>query len=239
MKVDSYKLEFLRSLWVVVAAFSLLSCSSTNTNSSVNAQITSASSPTIALPQCAVEADSPTFQAYCLFNSAVLLQAEGYFDRAKEEYLQVISLDDQWVEAYTRLGDLYFRASDFDKAEEMYLASIQLDDSNPLPFHNLGVIYDINDRQEEAIASFTEAIRLNPRSAQARYNLGLVYSRSPDNLDEAVSEFLRAIELDPNFAIVHYDLGRIYEYLDQPKVSADHYMKARELGYTEAAEKGR
>lgn len=229
----------LRSISVVIVAFSMLSCRSYISNVAEGVDTTTTPGPTIVLPQCLLETDSPSVQAYCLFNSAVLLQSEGYFDRAKEEYLQVLSLDDTWVEAYTRLGDLYYRVSDFDKAEEMYLASIQLDDSNPVPFHNLGVIYDINDRQEEAIANFAESIRLNPRSAQAHYNLGLVYSRNSDNLEEAVSEFLNAIELDPNFANVHYDLGRIYEYLDQPVLSADHYRRARELGYTEAADKGR
>ena len=229
----------LRNINFVLAALSIFSCSSSNSDSNEVFGAASAPNPTVVLPQCAAETDSLSVQAYCLFNSAVILQSEGYFARATQEFLQVIALDDQWVEAYTRLGDLYFRASDFDRAEEMYLASVQLDSTNSLPFHNLGVIYDISGRQEEALASFAEAIRLSPRSAQAHYNLGLVYSRNSDLLDKAIAAFFRAIELDPTLANAHYDLGRIYEFLNQSTLSLEHYQKARELGYREAAEEVR
>ncbi|MCG8503212.1 MAG: tetratricopeptide repeat protein [Sphingomonadales bacterium] len=225
-----------RKLLVSTSILALASCAGSAEISS-NDSNPAAASPTIVLPNCSIDSNSPAVQAYCLFNSAVLLLNNGYPQRAKQEFLQVIALDDTRIDPYIFLGDIYFAEGDLTQAEQMYAAASRLDPDNARLYYNLGVVYDSAGRAEQAIASYMESIELSPGNAQAHYSLGLAYARDLDSLENATASFLRAVELDPSMADAHFSLGQVYEYQRRPGRAREHYARAVELGHPQAAEK--
>lgn len=222
------------SVGIIIAT--LVSCSASESASGRGLESAQYSQPTIPSPECSVATKSPSVIAYCLLNSAILLQKEGYSKQAKQEFIQVLSIDNTRPEVYLYLGDIYFGENDLDQAEQMYLAAVALDSKNPVPFRNLGVIYDNTGEFEKAIDFYLESIKLSPRNSQSHYNLGLVYSRIPNQLEKAIAEFQKSIELDPSVSKVHYDLGQVYEYLNQSALAIESYQRALDLGYVEAVE---
>ena len=216
----------------------LVSCSASVNSPHRNSESAQHSQPTIIVsPGCSSANISPAASAYCLFNSAVLLQREGYSRQAKQEFIEVLSIDNTHLEAYLRLGDIYFAENDLHQAEQMYLAAVALDPENPLPFRNLGAVYDTTGESKKAVDFYLESIRLNPQNAQSHYNLGLAYSRIPDQSGQAIAELQKSIELDPSVSKVLYDLGQLYDYFHQSALAIESYQKALELGYAAAAEK--
>lgn len=224
------------SVGIIIAT--LVSCSASESASGRGLESAQYSQPTIIVsPGCSVATISPSAMTYCLFNSAVLLQKEGNSKQAKQEFIQVLSIDNTLPEVYLHLGEIYFGENDLDQAEQMYLAAVALDSENPVPFRNLGAIYDNTGEFEKAIDFYLESIKLSPRNSQSHYNLGLVYSRIPNQLEKAIAEFQKSVELDPSVSKVHYDLGQVYEYLNQSALAIESYQRALDLGYVEAAEK--
>ncbi|NQV69274.1 MAG: tetratricopeptide repeat protein [Pseudohongiella sp.] len=226
------------SIFVIcIIIATLVSCSASDSVPSRGLKSAQYSQPTIVFPECSVATNSPSLSAYCLFNSAVLLQQEGYSKQAKQEFIEVLSIDNTRPEVYLYLGDIYFGENDLNQAEQMYLAAVALDPENPVPFRNLGVIYDNTGEFEKAIDFYLESIKLSPQNSQSHYNLGLVYSRIPNQLEKAIAELKKSTELDPSISKVHYDLGQLYEYLNQSALAIESYQRALDLGYLEAAEK--
>jgi len=222
--------------YIIIAT--LVSCSASDSAPGRGLESAQYSQATIIVsPACSVATLSPSASAYCLFNSAVLLQKEGNSKQAKQEFIEVLSIDNTRPEVYLYLGEIYFGENDLDQAEQMYLAAAALDPENPVPFRNLGVIYDNTGAFERAIDVYLESIRLSPKNSQTHYNLGLVYSRNPQQLEEAIAELQKSIELDPSVSKVHYDLAQVYEYLKQSTLAIESYQRALDLGYLAAAEK--
>ena len=227
----NFKAIFTLSLTCLVLA----SCNATDNSTDINRN--TASPPLVVTRNCELETGNQLVQAYCLFESASILQVNGFTEQAKQEYVRVIALDAGRTEAYLRLGSIYLAENSLDMAEEMYLAAKQLGSTDPVPFLNLGFIYDSSGRPELAVPNYLEAIRLNPENATAHYNLALAYSRNPDRLDEATTELHKAIELHPGMADAHFALAQIYQFSYQSELAREHYEKALVLGHARAAER--
>jgi len=191
-------------------------------------------SPTIPIPNCTKELETPSVQAYCLFNSAALLLSNGYPELAKLEFLQVIRLDESHLESYLSLGDIYFEEMDFENAEKMYVSAIELSSENFQTHLNLGAVYDNIGSIEQAVNSYEAAIYLNPKSADSYYNLGLAYAKNTDFLDQAIQSFETAIELDPENSSAFFNLGQVLEYQQRRTAALINYRKAAVLGHPEA-----
>ncbi len=219
-------------------AIVLASCVSENSRVEVASVVEArASSPTVSLPSCTGEAETRSVQAYCLFNSAALLFSNGYPDLAKQEFLQVLELDDSFLDAYLHLGEIYFSEMDLENAKNMYTSAIDLAPDNFQAHLNLGVVYDSIGSQDLAINSYETAINLNPESARSYFNLGAIYSRIPELHDEAVQSFEMVIQLEPDNPTALFNLGQIHEYQRRRSAALDYYRKAAALGHLEAEER--
>ena len=65
-------------------------------------------------------------------NLALQYRYQGLLSLAERQYLDLIALDPEFVNAYSELADLYFRdLGKFDKALALYRKASQLDPGNP------------------------------------------------------------------------------------------------------------
>lgn len=78
------------------------------------------------------------------------------------------------VEAWTRLGHIYFDTNMVKKAIHAYEKSLELNPADPNVWTDLGVMYRRNGEPSRALDAFNHAIKLNPRHEQSRFNKGIV-----------------------------------------------------------------
>jgi len=78
------------------------------------------------------------------------------------------------VEAWTKLGHLYFDTDQPEKAINAYNKSLALSPGNPDVITDLGVMYRRAGKPDMAIASFDKAIAINAKHDTARFNKGVV-----------------------------------------------------------------
>lgn len=78
------------------------------------------------------------------------------------------------VEAWTRLGHIYFDTNMVKKAIHAYEKSLELNPADANVWTDLGVMYRRNGEPGRALDAFDHAIKLNPRHEQSRFNKGIV-----------------------------------------------------------------
>jgi|GEM_PF-6635171 len=221
-----YRFRFI-ALFLMLAA-----CSAVDAPISSNTVAAPSPEPLVDLPNCPEDLSSASVRVYCLFNSAVLLRDNGYPEQAKQEFLNVLSVDENHVRAHQYLGDIYFEEDDLESAAQMYRGVVALDGTRALVHENLGVVYDRSGEPELAIESYLNAIRLRPANPETHYKLGLAYTRDRATMNEAIAAFERAIELDASKANYHFNLAQVYEYIGRETRAESHYRMASELGYS-------
>jgi len=115
---------------------------------------------------------------------------------AELEKKTISSPDD--VEAWTRLGDLYFDSSNYDKAIMAYGQSLRLKPENADVLTDLGVMYQRSGHPDEAIKNFDKAIAVNPRHETSRFNKGIVLLHDLNDKQGAVKTWEELVKLNPS-----------------------------------------
>lgn len=128
---------------------------------------------------------------------------KGDLEKAKEHFLQCLSLDNNYPIAFNNLGSVYL--SQFIKTKE-------------------------RQSIEEAINLFKRAIELDPLYASAYNGLGAAY-RNQGNLDGAIYCWEKAVELDTNFAYALYNLGMAYFVKGENIKAAEALTEYKEKNY--------
>jgi len=115
-----------------------------------------------------------------------------YFDRAIEEYTNILKTDPWNKEAIVGMADIYTSRKNYDEAERLYRQSIKLDPWN-VDYHlKLGFHYIARDLREEALEEANWVIEYDPENVRARLLRGIVYEKTRDPAD-AIDEYLYAI----------------------------------------------
>ena len=102
------------------------------------------------------------------------------------------------VEAWIRLGNLYFDANKYDKAIWAYNKSLALSPDNADVLTDLGVMYRRIGRPEEAIKYFDKAIRVDPRHEVSRFNKGIVLMHDLNDMEGAMKAWEELVALNPS-----------------------------------------
>tara|TARA_R110000737_G_scaffold351839_2_gene395338 strand:- start:64 stop:669 length:606 start_codon:yes stop_codon:yes gene_type:complete len=133
-------------------------------------------------------------EKYPILQKAILLKLDGKtieaiteFNKAEEEYGQMIQIFLNRGVAYDQVGQINKAESDFTKCLKM--------DSTYLPaLLNRGLVYAHSERVEKAIADFNIAIELNPSEPASYLNRAVAYRESDKN-DLACSDLKKAKSL--------------------------------------------
>jgi cytochrome c-type biogenesis protein CcmH/NrfG len=101
------------------------------------------------------------------------------------------------VEAWTKLGDLYYDTQQFENAIQAYETSVALKPDNPDVLTDLGTMYHRSKQPEKAIASFERAISVDPRHNNAWFNKGVVLLHDLGDREGAIRAWEKLLEINP------------------------------------------
>ena len=99
--------------------------------------------------------------------TASVNDSHGYYEKAKQAYLESVRAKPDCAKAYNELGWVYGRLGQWKEAEEAYRRSIRLKADYAEPHHNLGAAHAAQGQWEDAARAFKAAIRFKPDFATA------------------------------------------------------------------------
>jgi len=93
---------------------------------------------------------------------------QGDYQRAIEEFNQVISIDSEYVDAYCGIGIAYLNQKKYKEAIEAFEKAIVLDPDEPIAYYLLGRAYEEIMNYEKAISAWNKFLALRPGGKRAR-----------------------------------------------------------------------
>lgn len=164
---------------------------------------------------------------------------EEKFKEAEAKYIEAISLDPKYVEAYTGLADTYTAMKDYVHAKETYKFILKLNSTDDHAYDYLGDIAMQEGKYDEAEKDYLKSLSLNNKVAVYHADLGDVYLAMGDNM-KAMQSYQEAITLEPNnpryldsaisISIALKDKINAQKYFDKLKSANPENEKLAEIG---------
>ena len=101
------------------------------------------------------------------------------------------------VDAWIRLGHVYFDAGEHAKAIGAYEKALELRPGNADVLTDLGVMYRRNGEPEKAVESFDRAVAADPSHQTARFNKGIVLLHDLNDHEGAIRAWEELLEINP------------------------------------------
>ncbi len=96
------------------------------------------------------------------FNRGIEYSNRGEYDKAIEEFMQVIAIDRNYSDAYLGLGIVYVHKGMDKEAVELLKKAIELDPNKEMAYFILARIYEKLEDNKNAIQTWEKFISLNP-----------------------------------------------------------------------------
>ena len=109
------------------------------------------------------------------YSAGIELQNQGLLEEAIAEYDEAISIDPDFVEAYSSRGVAYALLNEDEKAIQDFSEAIRLSPDSADVYKNRGDIYFRQGEFQRAVEDYDEAIRLTPRLSQPSIDVGFAY----------------------------------------------------------------
>ena len=93
--------------------------------------------------------------------------------QAIENYLRVVELAPDWIEAHINLGVAYYQMGQLSDARAAFAAAVALDPLNGISRYNLGCTLEEMGEYDAAIEHLLRAARAMPAHADVHFNLAL------------------------------------------------------------------
>ena len=164
--------------------------------------------------------------------------SHGYYEKAKQAYLESVRAKPDCAKAYNELGWVYGRLGQWKEAEEAYRRSIRLKADYAEPHHNLGAAHAAQGQWEDAARAFKAAIRFKPDFATAHLSLALAEGNL-GHYARAIKACRQAIRIQPSIAEAHYHLGVFYLAVGDRRSALDQRRSIENLDQNLARQFGR
>lgn len=162
---------------------------------------------------------------------AVATMSKGDLDRAKTEFLKVLSLVPNNVPTMINLGLVEYRKKNYPEAERRLQSAVRLAPEAGMGWMILGMTQYEQGRYDHALASLAQAAVLEPKNATVHHYFGVTLGQK-GWYSGAEDEMRKALELDPSYTEAHFNLAVFYLQRSPPAVelARRHYQRALELG---------
>ena len=132
-------------------------------------------------PAAAAEtADTPTVADPVQLYELACGFEESDAARARETYLELLSLIPDHADAHVNLGRLLHESGDLKAAEFHYRNALSIRPGDPTAIFNLGVALEDQGQASAALVAYEQALQLNAGNADAHYNAARLYEKSGD-----------------------------------------------------------
>lgn len=135
-----------------------------------------------------ISGEAPKINAATFFAHAHLLERQGNYQQAAEQYLKVLELQPNFTAARSRLGVTYNKLGRNAEATQLFRECLAEQPSVAFLHNNLGFSLFLEGRYEEADPAFRKAIELKPDFTRAHMNLAVNLARR-NQFDAAFQEF--------------------------------------------------
>jgi tetratricopeptide (TPR) repeat protein len=155
--------------------------------------------------------------------TAELLESEGDFPRAIEQYRRAIEVDPKLSGIHHALGVAILHSSRDEASRLQAQREFELELAvNPGAAHSeyqLGEVYWLGSHPEEALKHFTRALELQSSFVDAQIALGKVWI-SQGQPAKALTFLQQAVRIDPENEVAHYRLAEAYRKLGRNQEGA-------------------
>jgi tetratricopeptide (TPR) repeat protein len=140
---------------------------------------------------------------------ANILQQQGNFEGAAQDYEQVVKLEPYNFTANFQLGVIYQQLKKFAQAVAVFQRAVEIRPLDPQANMNLALSFMQIGQPIQGLYYAQRAVQADEKSATAHANLGVLYAQSQYH-SAAIDSFKRALELDSRQPEVYLNLGQEY-----------------------------
>ncbi|MCQ2753593.1 MAG: tetratricopeptide repeat protein [bacterium] len=152
----------------------------------------------------------------------------GDFISAKNSYIKVISLREEYLEAYKNLCVILLKLNELDMALEYASKATTYDSEDYLYEVIIGAAYMKKRDFESAIEPLKKALDKTIYKTGILSSLGTCYMATGKQQD-AIDVYNQAIENSPNTAMPYYNLGSAYQIMQNHKKACEYFQKALDI----------
>ena len=150
------------------------------------------------------------------------------FISAKNAYLQVINLREEYIEAYKSLCVVYLKLDMSKEAVECAQKAQQYSSEDYIFDFVIGSAYMKMKEFDKSIEPLKRALEKEPNNFGIYNSLGTSYMASKRS-DEAIECYKKAIELFPDNPMGYFNLGSAYQIQRKHQEACEYLKKAAEL----------
>jgi tetratricopeptide (TPR) repeat protein len=133
----------------------------------------------------------------------------GMYSRAEKQFLEVLKIAPEIVEAQNALAFIYVVSKQHDKATALLKTVLKAMPNHAQTHHNLANSLHEQKLYDEAISHYQTAIQLDPKFVEAYIHCGISH-RMQKNYETAIQYLHQALNLDKANARAFHVLGMIY-----------------------------
>ncbi len=173
------------------------------------------------------------------YQYALQMHTKGDYEKAINEYKNIIRISEPDSDLYVNLGAAYQALNDNKEAIVAYTKAIEINDSNATAYYYLGTAYFGEEKFEDALKSYQKALAIDPDDEKiiqaidsskqvmtskilekgiAEYNQG--------KYKEALLTFNTALITSPENAEIYYHRGMVYDSMEKYPLAISDYKQA-------------
>ncbi len=152
----------------------------------------------------------------------------GDFISAKNAYIEVIKLREEYFEAYNSLCIILLKLNEIENTITYANMAKELDCENDIYDFIIGTAYMKNKEFEKALPYLFNAVEKSPGNISTLNSLGTCYM-ALNNIEEAIKTYNKVIELKPTSAIAYFNIGSAFQIQQNHELACEYLQKAVNL----------
>ena len=131
-------------------------------------------------------------------NLGISQKYQGKYKDAEDSFLTTIKIQNNYIDAYSNLANLYLETENINKAEQLINTAMKIDRSNLALNLALGNLYLKQENHKSAINIYQNILDSQPQNTDAIINLGQIYEHSGET-EKALKYYYSALDIIPNY----------------------------------------
>ncbi len=160
-------------------------------------------------------------------------QEKKYYNEAIEIFNDIIKINPNYSQAYSRVGLIYGKLQNINLAITNFNTAIELDSLNSQAYADRGYAYFLTDNYKKAEKDYKKALQIKSNDEATYFNLAILYDQQK-KYDLALQYFNKSIEINPQYSFAYLNRGVTLLKTGQKEQACKDFNTALQLGYKNA-----